>query len=45
MAKTDINKLYIYILNKSFLGAETPFTEDYMALKYRGKKDEIKFNV
>jgi hypothetical protein len=44
MEKININKLYIYILNKSFLGAMTPFTEDYMVLKYRILRGEIEWH-
>jgi hypothetical protein len=43
MEKININKLYIYILQTTFKGSVTAFTEDYMVIKYRGKKNEINF--
>lgn len=41
MEKLDINKLYIYIATIIYEDAITPFTQDYLSIKYRKKQDEI----
>ena len=43
MDKININKLYIYILQTIFMQSKTPFTQDYMSLKYRKDLNEANF--